>query len=176
MNKATWIAISLALAGGCSNASNVAIEPHTVGAHRFDVPENVSVNPTEDSLALYMRPSDFALLNRDTRSERLFVQIQDGRKPNIAVAIAGLKRHGGVLGDELPGGLTPVSGGGGDGHYFILNRYGGASIFCPVNGLECRARVPYRDLSVSIRFSQALLPDWARIIDGVLSKVETMEA
>lgn len=173
--KIIGVAISMALVGGCADVSDVSNERLTVGDHQFNVPPNVAVNPTKDSLALYMRPLDFALADRDARGERLFVQIQDGREPNIPGTIAMLERHGAVLGAEVYGGLTPVSGGGGEGQYLIPQQYGGVSIFCPVGGSECRARVPYRDLSISIRFSQALLPEWSRLIDGVLAKVEEME-
>lgn len=175
MRYGTWIAISAALAAGCSNKPTPVTEPYQVGEHRFRVPRNVVVNATEDSLAIYMRVSDSQLLDRDADDERLFVQIQDGRQPDITAAIAALKRYGGVVGDEVHGGLTPIIGGGGDGMYFIRHRYGGASIFCAPNGWECRARVPYRDLSISIRFAQPLLPGWTRLLDGVLHKVETME-
>lgn len=172
----TCIAITAALAAGCSDQPSPVAKPYQVGGHHFRAPKNVVVSPTEDSLAIYMRVSDFELLDRDAGDQRLFVQIQDGRQPDNTAAIAALKRYGGIAGDEVHGGLTPIIGGGGDGMYFLQHRYGGASIFCASRGWECRARVPYRGLSISIRFAQPLLPEWARLLDGVLRKVETMEA
>ncbi|WBT07063.1 hypothetical protein PFY01_05065 [Brevundimonas vesicularis] len=165
----------MALIGGCSSPPQASDDVRKVGGRSFRVPSNVVVNPTPDSLAFYMRGSDFGLLDEHTRGERLFIQIQSDRQPDVASAIVGLRRHGGVLGREVYGGLTPVSGAGEDAHYFIQNRYGGASIFCPVDGWECRARVPYRDLSISIRFPQARLSSWMSVIDGVLTKVESLE-
>jgi hypothetical protein len=171
----TWIAISAALAAGCSDKPTPLIKQYQVGEQRFRVPANSVLHPTRDSLAIYMRVSDFELLDRDADDDRLFVQIQDGRQPNITAAIALIKRYGGVVGDDVHGGLTPMVGGGGDGIYFNQHRYGGAYIFCAPQSFGCRARVPYGNLSISIRFARPLLASWARLIDGVLRKVEMIE-
>ncbi len=175
MRYGTWIAISAALAAGCSNNPTPVTEPYQVGEQRFRVPRNVVVNATEDSLSMYMRVSDSELLDRDADDARLFVQIQDGRQPDITAAIADLKRYGGVVGDEVYGGLMPIVGGGGDGIYFNQHLYGGAYIFCAPQGFGCRARVPYGDLSINIRFARPLLSSWAKLLDGVLRKVEMIE-
>lgn len=116
--------MSLALIGGCSSPPQGVVDPPEVGGRRFRIPPNVAVNPTSDSLAFYVRASNFDLLDRNAREERLFIQIQSDRWPDIKSAIEELEKHGAVLGDEVYGGLTPMHGGGGEGQYFVQQRYG----------------------------------------------------